>query len=112
MNKPKLKIKDIAIVILTYNSEKIIKKTIQKAKEISKNIIIVDSFSNDKTLKIAKKLNCKIIRRKFLNYADQRNYIMLIEIFYGSYRCDEILSSKLLKTLKKHKIIIKLFIYY
>lgn len=105
MNKPKLKIKDIAIVILTYNSEKIIKKTIQKAKEISKNIIIVDSFSNDKTLKIAKKLNCKIIRRKFLNYADQRNYIIkkcdrnfLWQLHIDA---DEILSSKLVKNIKE-----------
>ena len=68
--------KKIAIIILSYNSDHIIKKTILAAKKISNNIIIVDSFSRDKTLKIAKSFNCKIIKRKFINYAKQRNFII------------------------------------
>ena len=58
----------IAIIILTFNSEKIIKKTILAARKISKNIIICDSFSNDKTTKIARSLHCKIFYKKFLNF--------------------------------------------
>ena len=71
MNKKK-----IVVVILTFNSEKIIRKTIKKAKKISKDIVILDSFSKDKTIKIVKKLKCKIIKRKFINYSNQRNYII------------------------------------
>ena len=41
--------KKIAVVILTNTCEKIIKNTINKAKKITKNIIIVDSGSKDKT---------------------------------------------------------------
>ena len=46
--------KKIATVILTFNSEAVIKKTILAARKISKNIIVCDSFSNDKTIKIAR----------------------------------------------------------
>ena len=66
----------IAIIILTFNSEKIIKSTVLAAKKISNNIIILDSYSTDKTITILKKLKCKIYKRKFINYSDQRNYII------------------------------------
>ena len=94
----------IAIIILTFNSEKIIKKTILAAKKISKNIIILDSFSNDKTIKIVKRLKCQIFKRKFTNYSDQRNYI--IKKCNNLYQwqlhldSDEILSEKLIKNIK------------
>ena len=94
----------IAIIILTFNSEKIIKKTILEAKKISKNIIILDSFSNDKTIKIAKRLKCQIFKRKFTDYSDQRNYI--IKKCNNLYQwqlhldSDEILSEKLIKNIK------------
>ena len=68
--------KKIAIVILTFNSEKTIKKTIIAAKKITKNIIIVDSNSKDKTILICKKLKCKILIRAFKNYSNQRNWII------------------------------------
>ena len=44
--------KKIAIIILTFNSEKTIKKTILASKQITKNVIIVDSNSNDRTILI------------------------------------------------------------
>ena len=44
--------KKIATVILTFNSEAIIKRTILAAKKISKDVVICDSFSNDITIKI------------------------------------------------------------
>ena len=57
--------KKIATIILSYNSDAIIKKTILAAKKISKNVIVLDSFSNDNTLKIARSLQCKIFKSKF-----------------------------------------------
>ena len=94
----------LAIIILTYNSEKIIKENINAAKKISKNIIIVDSFSSDKTIQIVKKLKCKIFKRKFINYSDQRNYIIkkcnpLYE-WQLHLDSDEILSNELIKNIK------------
>ena len=95
--------KKIVVIILTYNSEKIIKKTIKSAKKISNDVIILDSFSKDKTIKIAKKLKCKVFKRKFSNYSDQRNYI--IRKCNNLYQwqlhldSDEILSNQLIKNI-------------
>ena len=96
--------KKIAIIILSYNSDHIIKKTILAAKKISNNIIIVDSFSRDKTLKIAKSFNCKIIKRKFINYAKQRNFIIKKYNNLCNWQlhvdADEILTEELIQNIK------------
>ena len=98
MNKKK-----IVVVILTYNSEQVIKKTIIAAKKISKNVVILDSFSKDKTIKIAKKLKCQILKRKFSDYSNQRNYIIkkCNKIYQWQLHLDsdEILSKKLIKNI-------------
>ena len=65
-----------AIVILTFNCQEIIKETIEAAKKVTNNIVIVDSFSTDSTIKIAKLLGCRIHERAFKNYSDQRNWII------------------------------------
>jgi len=57
----------VSVTIPTFNSEKTLEKTLEKVKAQSyKNIeiIIVDSYSDDKTLEIAKKFNVKIVMCK------------------------------------------------
>ena len=66
----------IITIILTYNEEKNINRSIKSAKKISDEIYVVDSFSNDKTIKIAKKLNAKIFKRKFKNHSEQFNWAL------------------------------------
>lgn len=68
--------KQIAIAFLTFNSDKTIRNSLKKASKISRNIYVVDSFSSDKTIEICKSFHCKIIKRKFKNYSDQRNWII------------------------------------
>ena len=64
----------IVTIILAYNEEKSIKFAIQSAKNISNYIYIVDSFSNDKTVKISKSLGAKIFKHKFINHSKQFNW--------------------------------------
>ena len=94
----------VAIIILSYNSDYIIKKTILSAKKISGNVILVDSFSTDKTLKIAKSLNCKIIKKKFVNYAEQRNFVIKKYNNLCNWQlhidADEIMNKELIKNIK------------
>ena len=124
INNNKIVKKKIAVVILTYNSEKIIKKTIIAARKITKNIIIVDSFSKDKTLKIAKSFNCQIYKKKFKNYFLQRNNIIkkCDNLFEWQLHLDsdEILGKKLITNIniiikqnnKKYAYLIKRKIYF
>ena len=96
--------KKIVAIILTYNSEHSIKKTIKSAKKITKDIVIVDSYSKDNTLKIAKSLNCKIIKKKFINYSTQRNFIIKKYNKLCDWQLhldtDEILTQKLIQNIK------------
>ena len=62
------------VVILTYNSSKIIKETICQALKITPYIYIVDSGSIDNTQAICEAFNATIVFRKFYNYSDQRNW--------------------------------------
>ena len=57
----------VSINIPTYNSEKTLEKCIKAAKaQTYKNIeiLVIDSYSKDKTLEIAKKYGCKIVMCK------------------------------------------------
>jgi len=74
----------ISIVILTYNSEKSIFRTLSSAIQISDDIHVVDSFSDDNTIEICRRFNCIINQRAFENYAEQRNWaISSLELKYS-----------------------------
>ncbi len=97
--------KKIATVILTFNSEAIIKRTILAAKKVSKDVVICDSFSNDSTIKIARSLHCKIFYKKFTNYAAKRNYIIRkcnrLYDWQLHVDADEILTKELIKNINR-----------
>jgi glycosyltransferase involved in cell wall biosynthesis len=65
---------DISVVILTFNSEQSIAETICSAHQISCDIHVVDSFSNDATCDIARQLGASVVQHPFLNYSAQRNW--------------------------------------
>lgn len=62
------------VVILTFNSENIIRETLTQALKVSPYIFVVDSGSNDATADIARELGCEVVDRAFVNYSEQRNW--------------------------------------
>lgn len=66
---------DISVVILTYNEEIHIKRCIEKVQSIAKDIYIVDSYSEDKTVEIAQNMGAEVYQNKWENnYAKQFNW--------------------------------------
>ena len=63
----------ISVVIITYNEKKIISYCLSALKWANE-IILVDSFSKDKTVEIAKKYGGKVVLRKFDGYVKQKNF--------------------------------------
>lgn len=63
----------ISAIIPTLNEEIHIADAIKSA-SFADEIIVIDSFSTDKTLEIAEKMNVKIIKRKFDDFSSQKNY--------------------------------------
>ena len=58
----------LSAIIPTFNEEKNIEAAIQSVLFVDE-IIIIDSYSTDKTIDIAKKYNVRIIQRTFDNFS-------------------------------------------
>ncbi|GAA0319256.1 glycosyltransferase family 2 protein [Bacillus carboniphilus] len=65
---------DLTAIILTKNEELNIKECINSIKAITKRIIVIDSFSNDRTVEIAKELGADVYQNRFINYSKQFKY--------------------------------------
>ena len=66
----------LTVIILTFNEEKNIESCLESVYDWAKEIFIVDSFSTDKTLEIAKKYTDKIYQHPFEDYSKQRNWAL------------------------------------
>lgn len=66
----------IAVIILTKNEEKHIRRCISSAKLVSNKIIVVDSFSDDRTCEIAEECRARVYKHKFINQAYQFNWAL------------------------------------
>ena len=64
---------DLTVVILTKNEEKHILRCLNSIKDIFHRIVIVDSYSTDKTLELASSFDSRvsIYQHPFKNQADQ-----------------------------------------
>jgi len=66
---------NITAIIPTFNEEAKVEKAL-KSLDFAKELIIVDSFSTDRTLDIAKSHGATIIQHEYLNSAAQKNWII------------------------------------
>lgn len=71
MNKPSL-----TAIILTYNEEIHLQRCLDSLKLICKKIIVVDSFSNDRTKKIALSNSVDFYQNNWVNYSSQFNWAL------------------------------------
>ena len=66
---------DISTIILTFNEEKHIERCITNAQRFCSQVYLVDSYSTDKTVEIAKRLGAEVYQNKWENnYAKQLNW--------------------------------------
>ncbi|WP_348814122.1 glycosyltransferase family 2 protein, partial [Flavobacterium maritimum] len=64
----------LTALIITYNEEQNIQYVLENL-SFADEIIVVDSFSSDRTFEIASSFkNVKVIQHTFENFASQRNY--------------------------------------
>ncbi len=64
----------LSVVIITYNEEKNIERCLDSVKDIADDIIVVDSFSTDKTQQICLSKGVRFIKHKFEGYIEQKNF--------------------------------------
>jgi glycosyltransferase involved in cell wall biosynthesis len=72
----------LSILILTYN-EAINMADCLSSVAWSDDIVVLDSFSTDETVAIARSMNARVVQRRFDDYASQRNFaLQQIEFHY------------------------------
>ncbi len=97
---------NFSIVVITYNEEKNIEKCLSSVCNLSDDIIILDSFSTDKTKEICSRFNVNFISQKFEDYSTQKNFANSCAKydFIFSIDADEFLSDTLKESIKSINI--------
>ncbi|MGL4653246.1 glycosyltransferase family 2 protein [Cetobacterium sp.] len=63
----------ISVAMITFNEEKILRKTLESVKDLADEIVIVDSGSTDSTEAIAKEFGARFYTESWKGYGPQRN---------------------------------------
>lgn len=95
----------ISATVITFNEENHIARCIESLRDIADEIIVVDSFSTDKTADICEALGCKVTKRKMQGYGAQRQYATSLTChnYVLAIDADEVLSPALRASLIKLK---------
>ena len=95
----------LSVVIITYNEERNIGRCLQSVQDIADDIVVVDSFSKDKTRAICEKYGVKFIEHAFEGYINQKNFANSKAAYRHqlSLDADEAISEELKKEILKVK---------
>lgn len=91
--------------IITFNEEANIERCLKSLLPVADEIIVVDSFSSDRTVEIAEACGAKVIRRNFKGFTDQKNFAVESASYDHiiSLDADEVLSEELQQEVLKAK---------
>lgn len=92
---------NLSAIIITYNEERKIQHCINSVRKVAEDIVVVDSFSKDKTRQICLDSGVRFVEREFISYADQKNYAVSLAKYDHilSLDADEYLSEELEKSI-------------
>ena len=63
----------ISVVVITFNEEKNIDRCLESVKDVADDIVVLDSFSKDKTQEICEKHGARFLQHKFDGHIEQKN---------------------------------------
>ena len=95
----------LSVVIITLNEERNIARCIDSVKDLADEIVVVDSYSTDKTESICKSYGAQVIQHPFDGYVNQKNFANA-QAKYNyilSLDADEVLSDELFRSVQKAK---------
>src|SRR5688572_16649122 len=87
----------LSVVIITFNEEQNIARCIRSVAEVADEVIVLDSYSTDNTIEIARQAGAIIYQEKFRGYIGQKNYAMKLAThnYILSLDADEALDAQL-----------------
>jgi glycosyltransferase involved in cell wall biosynthesis len=95
----------LSVVIITFNEERNIARCLESVISIADEILVVDSFSTDRTKEICESFNVRFETNAFEGHIQQKNYAVSIAKydFILSLDADEAISEELLGEMQKVK---------
>jgi len=95
----------LSVVIITFNEEKRIEKCISAVQSLADEIVVIDSFSTDKTKNICEKYGVRFIQREWTNFGDAKRFAVqqATHNYILSLDADEVVSTKLKNTIQDTK---------
>jgi glycosyltransferase involved in cell wall biosynthesis len=95
----------LSVVIITFNEEKNIERCLLSVKKVADEIIVVDSFSTDRTKEIANRFDVRFVEQKWLGYSEQKNFAngLANNLYVLSLDADEALTEELEISILKQK---------
>lgn len=97
--------KKLSVTIITFNEEKNIQRCLDSVVSVADEIIVVDSFSTDKTQEICQSYQVTFVPHKFQGHIEQKNKALELASFDHvlSLDADEALSEELQKKILEEK---------
>ncbi len=91
----------LSVVIITFNEERNIERCLLSVKDVADEIVVVDSFSKDKTKEICLKYDVKFVEHKFDGHIEQKNWAITQAQYPRvlSLDADEALDEKLIQNI-------------
>jgi glycosyltransferase involved in cell wall biosynthesis len=95
----------LSAVIITYNEEQNIARCICSLAQVADEIVVLDSFSTDRTAEIARKMGAIVYQEKFRGYIGQKNLAisMAAHRYILSLDADEALDQELINSIQDEK---------
>lgn len=64
----------LSVVIITFNEEKNIGRCLESVREVADEVVVVDSFSRDRTREICEAFGVRFVERVFEGHVEQKNF--------------------------------------
>ncbi len=95
----------ISAVLISFNEEKYIGQCLKSLQEVADEIVVVDSFSTDKTKSICEEHGARFISREWQGYSATKNFAneQAKHDYVLSVDADEVLSDELISSIKETK---------
>lgn len=95
----------LSVVIIAFNEEHNIGRCIQSVQGLADEVLVVDSFSADRTVAICQELGARVVQHAFAGHIEQKNYALSQAAFDWvlSLDADEALSDTLKQSIQNIK---------
>jgi glycosyltransferase involved in cell wall biosynthesis len=64
----------LSVVIITLNEERNIARCLESIQGLAEEVVVVDSFSSDRTCEIAESYGARVVKQEFLGHIQQKNF--------------------------------------